>query len=142
MQQPFEAWARSRIAGLRAEADALQRTLDSYLADQPASEDAPSVEPKSDKSHEVVRGVVGARRPGSKMSRLRQHIRDAGPDGLTLDGLAAFGAQELDMPRDKVRSNLWHFVKGVKEVIRLPDGRYAFKDEGLDVGASSPSGST
>lgn len=141
MRQPFEIWAPQEIANLRAEADALQRTLDRYLgqsgvalgrvdaaqsvhADLPPAKIATRVRANS-------RTSQGVGRP-TKHSLILDIIDQAGPTGLTMDEIERTSLQRgHPIKRNSLRSFLWT-QRGLGQLFSQ-DGRQVaskFKVEG------------
>ena len=141
MRPPFEIWAPQQIASLRAEADALQRTLDRYLGQ-------PSVAPgRADVAQSVHadlppakvatrtgadgRASQGVGRP-TKHSLVLDIIDRAGPTGLTMDEIERASTESgHPIKRNSLRSFLWT-QRGLGRLFSQ-DGRHAaskYKVEG------------
>src|SRR5436309_2491692 len=89
MRPPFEVWAPRQIARLRSEADALQRTLESYLAS--ADTQSEDYDPPVDASAPTPARSANGREGGRpvKHNRLLEFIDEAGPVGMTTDEVVA-----------------------------------------------------
>lgn len=119
MRPPFEIWAPQEIANLRAEADALQRTLDRYLGQPsvaPGRVDAAQivhVQADSPPAKVAMRAKAGGRAPQgvgrpTKHSLILDIVDQAGPTGLTIDEIERASVR-LGHPikRNSLRSFLW-----------------------------------
>ena len=116
----FESWTRQEIGRLRSEADALERTLERFLASRPkaAPADASGPSSKSDKK-------THPRKRRSKNDPIRDVINRAGPNGLSLDEIfAAAEAAGITSTRDAIRSFCWN-EKQIGRFIQPAEGRYA-----------------
>jgi len=107
----FEEFTRDRIARLRAEADALDKTLKEYLSAK-------------------NRQVGQTRRSGPDQPRsgafgvVMEAIANAGPEGLTLDQMIdAAAAEGFTVKRNTLRSQVWQ-AKNDSELVALEAGRY------------------
>ena len=108
MRPPFEIWAPSHIARLRADADALERTLAAYLAETERDSPAPVVVPlKPTPPHSPKPNTEGGGRP-SKHGHILDMVLKAGPTGLTTDEIEqAAEAAGRPILRNSLRSFLW-----------------------------------
>lgn len=153
MRTPFEIWAPQEIAQLRADADALQRTLDRYLVQALPEPNAPPARAANVLDRELahVAEAFASRkrttdipptggRP-AKHSHILDMIDQAGPAGLTTDELdRASGAAGRPIKRNSLRSFLWNQRQIGRLILR--DGRNVsakFKNEGEPEGETSNS---
>lgn len=121
MRTPFEVWAPREIAQLRADADALQRTLDRYLAyalPEPNALPARAANGLDRELAHVAEAFATRKRtadmsPAGGRPAKHSHILDlidhAGPAGLTTDELdRASEAAGRPIKRNSLRSFLWN----------------------------------
>jgi len=115
MRPPFEVWAPQEIANLRAEADALQRTLDRYLGQSSSALGSSA----HGSNGTVPQAMISTRiKTNSKVSQaggrpakhgpILEIIDQAGPVGLTIDEIdRASVAAGHPINRNSLRSFLW-----------------------------------
>lgn len=108
--EDMEAFMRDKIARLRAEADALDKTLKEYLSVQ-------------------ARVAGAARRSGDNprsgaFGVILEAISRAGQNGLSLDEMIAAAKEEgYDVKRNTLRSQIWS-AKEESAVEQIEPGRY------------------
>jgi hypothetical protein len=125
MSDGFEMWTRSEIVRLRAEADALERTLERFLSSRPLATNRQTLLPVSHN------GLVGAsinvvsRKRRSKNDALLEAIDQAGTEGLSLDEImTAADRAGIDSNRNTIRSFCWN-EKQRGRLIQPDVGRFA-----------------
>jgi hypothetical protein len=111
MRPPFEVWAPQEIAQLRAEADALQRTLDRYLG-QPSVDSSAKSQTDGGAASAPSRAARSRASSGTGRPTKHGHILDlidqAGAAGLTTDEIeSASVAAGHPIKRNSLRSFLW-----------------------------------
>jgi hypothetical protein len=108
MTADFETFTREKIARLRAEAEALEKSLKEYQA-------------------AMARAAGPARRgsnDGSAFSVVMEAIAAAGAEGLTLDGMIEAAKEKgHDVKRNTLRSQIWQ-AKQDERVEQMEAGRY------------------
>lgn len=91
----FETFTRDRISRLRAEADALEKTLKEYMSAR-ARRDGVARRSGGDNPRSGAFGVI------------MDAIATAGPQGLTLDQMIDVAAEEgFEVKRNTLRSQIW-----------------------------------
>lgn len=123
MDETYENYLRTRLAGLQAEAASVQQALDMYLdfkaktargASGATGANGQATEPASKPTPQTL----------NKTAFVLSLIRDCSPlprspETLWDDVVRA----KIDMTKDHLRSILWHGVKDCK-IERNPDGTY------------------
>lgn len=127
----FEQWAKTEIARLRTEADALQRALDKYLE---AQRTAPAPYPSLPAATGQAVALPVRRAPrkktgyGTKTAFVMNKIDQAGTEGITTDQLVQHIADaHMGIKRSSLRSMLWNARVG--EIIEHRDGRWYRRQE-------------
>lgn len=141
MRPSFEQWASHEIAKLRSEADALQRSLDRYLAETGTTTgEVKAVTPPviALQQKTLIASSVG--RP-SKHEHIRTLLVEAGPNGLSNEEIEMASRQMGHaIKRDSLRSYLWSQRKNGNMLLR--NGRNVsvkFENEGEPEGGASGS---
>jgi hypothetical protein len=106
----FENFTREHISRLRAEADALEKTLKAFLATK--ARQAGASRRSGDQPRSGAFGVV------------LEAILNAGAEGLTLDEMIeAAAAEGYEVKRTTLRSQVWQ-AKEDGQLIQMEPGRY------------------
>jgi hypothetical protein len=134
----FEEWTRIEIGRLRAEADALERTLNRFLSSQ--SNDPRSlisIEPKL-----VGMPTAPFRKRRSKNDAILEVLDQAGPYGLSMDDLMKAAKQVGITPnRNAIRAFCWN-EKQKGRLFQPSAGRFASaRFERDEAAGPAPSGS-
>jgi hypothetical protein len=119
----YETFTRDKIVRLRAEADALEKTLKEFQA-------------------ATARASAPSRRTGpqegSAFGAVMDLIQAAGTAGMTLDEMIEQAAvRGYEVKRNTLRSQLWQ-AKKEGRVIQYETGRYAFVAPPLDFEDNPP----
>jgi hypothetical protein len=115
MSEPVQIWFRKKIANLRAEADALERSLELYEQDhkKEAAPPAPAQTPRVIKPPPPRKTTVRLVRPdGTKVGKILDWLRGSGPSGRTLSEIHQFCVDNgIKAIRSHTRSMVWYAVQ-------------------------------